>query len=83
MKRFFTLLVIWIAIGTQYATACEGCRAPGVEGEYQTVMAGVGFSWSIILMLTIVFSILSGLTWFITKTCRMVDQRNNPNSRSE
>jgi len=79
MKAIFAYLSVLSVLGMQTAAACEGCRAPGISSEHQTVMAGIGFSWSIIFMLAFVFSILIGMSWFIAQTCRAVDRRNQSN----
>jgi len=61
------------------ASACVGCRQPGVGGgdEPQTVMAGMAFSWSVISLLIVVVVVLGGLSIFIAKTCQRLDREND------
>ncbi|MEO8205358.1 MAG: hypothetical protein ABI615_04200 [Chthoniobacterales bacterium] len=74
MKPFFTALIAFFIVGMHSALACEGCRQPGVLSEPQTALAGVGFSWSVLVMLCLVFSLLGGMTWYITNTCKRIDR---------
>jgi len=39
-------------------------------------MAGFGFSWGVIFMLLFVFSLCSGLGWFVVRTIKAVDARH-------
>lgn len=55
------------------AFACAGCREPGKDVEVETVMAGFGFSWGVIFMLVFVFTLCSGLGWFVARTIKAVD----------
>jgi hypothetical protein len=66
---FFTLLHPMLA--------CVGCREPGVgnSDEPQTVLAGVGLSWGVLCMLSVVFVIVSALVVFIARTCRELDRQ--------
>ena len=61
------------------ASACVGCRQPGIGGvdEPQTVMAGMAFSWSVISLLVLVVVVLGGLTVYIAKTCQRLDREKN------
>lgn len=60
------------------AEACVGCRTPMVGAEEpQTVLAGVAFSWSVITMLVLVVAVVSGLGWYIAKTCQRVDREHS------
>ncbi|MFZ4778181.1 MAG: hypothetical protein ACOYM3_22650 [Terrimicrobiaceae bacterium] len=60
------------------AMACVGCRTPMVDvtEEPQTILAGVAFSWGVVIMLLIVSAIVGGLGFFIAKTCQRVDREN-------
>lgn len=53
--------------------ACAGCREPGEDVEAVTVMAGVGFSWSVLFMLVFLFGLCSALGWFVVNTVKAVD----------
>lgn len=78
MKAAATLLTTLLLL-QHSATACVGCREPGACGpaEPQTVLAGLAFSWSVITMLLIAGSIVTGLGFYTVKTCRRVDRENN------
>lgn len=57
--------------------ACVGCREPGtltLEHETPTVLAGMAFSWSVLFMLGFVLAIVFGMSFFIWRTCRQLDQ---------
>jgi heme/copper-type cytochrome/quinol oxidase subunit 2 len=75
MKSLTALLTAFALTGIQSVFACEGCRVPN-PSEPATIQAGIGLSWSVLFMLVVVAVILSGMTWFITKTCRQVDRQN-------
>ena len=55
------------------AFACAGCREPGEEVEATTVMAGFGFSWGVIFMLIFLFTLCSGLGWFVARMIKTAD----------
>lgn len=73
-----TALISTLLLCQHHAMACVGCRQPGVGGadEPQTVLAGVAFSWSVIIMLLFLASLVGGLGFYIAKTCRQVDRKN-------
>jgi hypothetical protein len=60
------------------AAACVGCRAPGdtLGNPEKTIQAGLAFSWSVLFMLLVVMSAISGLVWFMVRTCHAVDARH-------
>ncbi len=71
------LIVATLLLAHHSAMACVGCRTPMVASEEpQTVMAGVAFSWSVITMLVIVIAVVSGLGWYIARTCQRIDREN-------
>lgn len=70
-----SLLVFFVAAGS--SEACVGCREPGsltLNHENPTVLAGIGFSWSVIFMLTFVLSVVAGMTLYIWRTCQQLEQ---------
>lgn len=56
--------------------ACAGCREPGEDVESATVMAGVAYSWTVLFMLAVVFSLCGGLGTYMWKTIKAVDSRH-------
>jgi hypothetical protein len=74
MKVLFASLALSLLQAS--AWACAGCRDPGSDVESATVMAGFGFSWGVIFMLLFVFSLCSGLGWFVVRTIKAVDARH-------
>lgn len=62
------------------AQACVGCREPGtltLEHESPTVLAGMAFSWSVLFMLGFVMLIGFGMSFYIWRTCRALDQKHD------
>ena len=74
----FQALVSMLLLAQHSAIACVGCRTPEVTAteEPQTVLAGIAFSWSVLTMLAIVITIVTGLGFYIARTCRRVDREN-------
>jgi hypothetical protein len=72
------LLASTFLLAHQAAMACVGCRESGAFGpdEPQTVIAGMAFSWSVLTLLVTVLAALSGLGYYIAKTCIRVDREN-------
>ena len=73
MKSFLRSLVFLFLVTATEAFACVGCREPGsqtVANEPQTVLAGIGFSWSVIFMLVFSLTIVVGMSCYIWFTCR-------------
>jgi hypothetical protein len=70
--KFLAAIMAFVLLNAP-VLACAGCREPGEEVEATTVMAGFGFSWGVIVMLGFLFSICSGLGWFVVKTVKAVD----------
>jgi len=59
------------------AEACVGCREPGsltLNHENPTVLAGIGFSWSVIFMLVFVLSVVAAMTFYIWRTCQQLEK---------
>ncbi len=59
------------------ALACVGCREPGsdtVANEPQTVMAGFGFSWGVIIMLVCAISVVAGISAYIWRTIVRIER---------
>jgi len=57
--------------------ACVGCREPGaltIAHESTTVLAGQGFSWSVLFMLGFVLAVVAGLSFFIWRTCQQLER---------
>jgi hypothetical protein len=69
----FLATIVAFALLEVPALACAGCREPGEEVEATTVLAGFGFSWGVIVMLVFLFTLCSGLGWFVVNTVKTVD----------
>lgn len=61
------------------AYSCVGCRTQGdTLGDPEKILqAGLAFSWSVLFMLVVVMGMISGLVWFLVRTCRAVDARHS------
>jgi|GEM_PF-958086 len=73
------LAVVSLLAAAVEAAACVGCREPGadtVAAEPQTVLAGVGFSWGVILFLAVAFSIVGSLSVYIARVATNLDRAN-------
>ena len=73
-------MVFLSVVASAPVQACVGCREPGtltLEHESPTVLAGMAFSWSVLFMLGFVLVIVFGMSFFIWRTCRQVDQRHD------
>lgn len=73
---FFLLLPVLLTP----VRACVGCREPGtltLENENPTVLAGMAFSWSVLFMLAFVLLIVFGMSFYIWRTCRALDQKHD------
>ncbi len=81
MKKLFFIFSAVLCLTGMDAIACVGCREPGADtiaNEPGTVMAGFGFSWGVIIMLSMAVSIVSGLTAYIWRTVvRIEREREN------
>lgn len=76
MKRLAAIIFTLAVLTTSEVLACVGCRAPGAEtlvNEPQTALAGIGFSWGVIIMLACAFSIVGAMVGFICKTIARLD----------
>ena len=80
MKNTTALFAVFFLVRLPETFACVGCRAPGTSGpdEPQTITAGIGLSWGVIGMLSIVFLIIAGLAYYIVDTCRRLDSERMP-----
>lgn len=59
------------------ASACVGCREAGsftMAHESSTVLAGVGFSWSVVFMLAFVLCVVAGMSCYIWRTCQRIER---------
>jgi hypothetical protein len=59
------------------AWACVGCREPGsdtVANEPQTMLAGFGFSWGVLIMLGCALAVVGSLVGYICATIRRLDR---------
>lgn len=75
MKRVVAAMTVlfWMA---GPILACTGCREPGEDVESSTVMAGMAFSWTVLFMLAVVFSMFGGLGTYMWRTIKAVDARH-------
>lgn len=71
-------ILLWFTFSLGTAQACVGCRTPGesLGDPQQTIQAGLAFSWSVLFLLAVVISVVAGLSVWITKTCREVEQKH-------
>lgn len=77
MKSLLWKVALFLAVAASQASACVGCREPGAEtvaSEQQTVMAGLAFSWSVLMMLGMVFLVVGGISGYIWRTCRRIER---------
>lgn len=78
MKRLIATFIPLAILAFQEAgMACVGCREPGsdtIANEPQTMLAGFGFSWGVLILLGCVAGILGGLVAYICATVARVDQ---------
>lgn len=70
--RFLATLIVTLLLNAP-AWACAGCRVMSEEVEATTVMAGLAFSWGVLVMLVFLGALCSGLGWFVMKTIKAVD----------
>jgi len=78
--KIATGIVFLSVLASASVQACVGCREPGtltLEHEAPTVLAGMAFSWSVLFMLGFVMAIVLGMSLYIWRTCRQLDQRND------
>ncbi len=77
MKNLFSICCFVLLLTVHQAAACVGCREPGsdtVANEPQTVMAGFGFSWGVIIMLVCAISVVTGITAYIWRTIVRIER---------
>jgi magnesium-transporting ATPase (P-type) len=78
MKNILAIFCVVFLMTAHHAAACVGCREPGsdtVANEPQTVMAGFGFSWGVIIMLVCAISIVTGITAYIWRTIVRIERQ--------
>jgi heme/copper-type cytochrome/quinol oxidase subunit 2 len=77
-RRFLSVGLALFLVLAGEALACVGCRTTGETlGDPQKIIqAGIAFSWSVLFMLVVVFTAVSGLVVFLVRTCRAVDARH-------
>lgn len=65
-------------VAVMNAGACPDCALKNSGGiiEPQTLMAKLAFSFSTLLLLVILFSVLGFLVWSMIKTCRELDKQS-------
>lgn len=77
MKTRWPIFLTALLFAIADAAACVGCREPGQDTmakESPTVMAGVAFSWSVLFMLAFALLVVGGMSVYIGKTCRRIEQ---------
>jgi cbb3-type cytochrome oxidase subunit 3 len=77
VKKLSLTLFSLLILSSLDVLACVGCREPGadtVANEPQTVMAGFGFSWGVIIMLGVAISIVVGITTYIWRTIARIER---------
>lgn len=72
MQRLTTTLFVLLCTAAPLL-ACAGCREPGEDVESTTVMAGLAFSWGVLFMLAVLFSLFGGLGTYMWRTIKAVD----------
>lgn len=75
-NRWFLFLAVLLSALAD-VSACVGCREPGqdtIAKESPTVMAGAAFSWSVLFMLAFALLVVGGMSFYIGKTCRRIEQ---------
>lgn len=80
MSKMAGIGAVIFALISHPALACVGCREPGsltLQHENSTVLAGMAFSWSVMFMLGFVMLIVFGMSLYIWRTCRRLDQKQN------
>jgi hypothetical protein len=74
MRLFLASLLGAVLANAPAVMACEGCKEPSsVAGSGGVDGISLGFSGSVIFMLVMVGSILSGLAWMMARSCRQLD----------
>lgn len=79
MKRLVALATTLAAMLPAAVQACVGCRQPGADTtsfEPQTITAGFGFSWGVLLMLGCVFALLGALITLICRAAAALDRQH-------
>jgi hypothetical protein len=73
--RFLALLLATLLLQAP-AWACAGCRVVTADAESTTVMAGLAYSWGVVVMLAFVFSLFGFLGTYAWKTVQAVDAQH-------
>lgn len=75
MRLFLATLIGAVLANAPAVMACEGCKEPSsVAGNGGVDGISFGFSASVVFMLIMVGSILSGLAWMMARSCRQLDE---------
>src|ERR1700740_874953 len=75
MRLFLASLLGAFLANAPAVMACEGCKEPSsVAGGGGVDGISLGFSASVIFMLFMVGSILSGFAWMMARSCRQLDE---------
>jgi len=74
MRLFLASLIGTFLMNAPSVMACEGCKEPSsVAGSGGVDGISLGFSASVIFMLTVVGLILTGFIWMMARSCRQLD----------
>ncbi|GAB4177979.1 MAG: hypothetical protein Fur0032_18310 [Terrimicrobiaceae bacterium] len=76
MKKAALSALTLLMVAVADASACVGCRVTSVDSvvnEPQTVTAGFGFSWGVLIMLACALSVVGGLVVYIWRTVVKLD----------
>jgi len=74
MRFFLPALIGAVLANAPTVLACEGCKEPSsVAGGGGVDGISLGFSASVIFMLVMVGSILSGFVFMMARSCRQLD----------
>jgi hypothetical protein len=75
MRFFLASLIGAVLANAPAVMACEGCKEPSsVAGGGGVDGVSFGFSASVIFMLFMVGSILTGFAWMMARSCRQLDE---------
>ena len=74
MRLFLASLIGAVLANAPTVMACEGCKEPSsVAGNGGVDGISLGISASVIFMLVMVGSILSGFVWMMARSCRQLE----------
>jgi hypothetical protein len=73
MFRLVSLAGLLLLNNLPSLLACEGCKEPSnVAGQSGVAGISASFSWSVLFMLTVVASLLTGLVFMMVRSCRQL-----------